>query len=118
MSIPQMFEKFGESYFRDRESEALAKLGSCSGIVLATGGGSVLREENYDHLHQNGVIFWIRRDIERLPKDGRPISQRSDLKELYEKRKPRYQRFADYVVDNNGTVEETVNRILNILEEQ
>jgi len=116
MTIPQMFEKFGEQYFRARETEALGKLGSRSGIVLATGGGSVLREENYDHLHQNGVIFWLQRDVEALPKDGRPISQRSDLKELYERRKPRYERFADYIVDNNGSPAETVGRILKLLE--
>lgn len=116
MTIPQMFDRYGEGYFRDRETEALWELGSRSGIVLATGGGSVLREENYDALHQNGVIFWLRRDLNRLPKDGRPISQRSDLAELYETRRPRYERFADHIVDNNGSAEETVRRIMELLE--
>lgn len=116
MTIPQMFERYGEAYFRDRETEALTELGRSSGIVLATGGGSVLREENYDPLHQNGVIFWIQRDVESLPKDGRPISQRSDLAELYEKRKPCYERFADHIVDNNGSAEDTVRRIMELLE--
>jgi len=116
MTIPQMFERYGEVYFRDRESEALRELGCRSGIVLATGGGSILREENYDPLHQNGMIFWIQRNVESLPRDGRPISQRSDLAERYEKRKPYYERFADHIVDNNGSAEETVRRILELLE--
>ena len=116
ITIPQMFERYGEAYFRDRETEALRELGKQSGIVLATGGGSILREENYDPLHQNGVIFWIRRDLECLPRDGRPISQRSDLAELYEKRKPHYERFADHIVDNNGSAEDTVRRIMELLE--
>lgn len=116
MTIPQIFERYGEEYFRDLESEALKELGSRSGIVLATGGGSVLRECNYDPLHQNGVIFWLQRDVDSLPRDGRPISQRSDLAELYEKRKARYERFADHIVDNNGSAEQTVRRIMELLE--
>ena len=83
--------------------------------MLATGGGCVCREENYPLLHQNGTIFWLQRDLARLPKDGRPISQRSDLAALYAQRAPLYARFADAVIDNNGTPEETVQTILEVL---
>ena len=81
----------------------------------ATGGGSICREENYPLLHQNGTIFWLQRDLALLPKDGRPISQRSDLAALYAQRAPLYARFADAVIDNNGTPEETVRKILEVL---
>ena len=115
MSIPDIFAAGGEDAFRARETAALAALGKGSGAVLATGGGSICREENYPLLHQNGTIFWLQRDLALLPKDGRPISQRSDLTALYAQRAPLYARFADAVIDNNGTAEETVRQILEVL---
>ena len=115
MSIPDIFSAGGEDAFRARETAALAALGKRSGAVLATGGGCVCREENYPLLHQNGTILWLQRDLARLPKDGRPISQRSDLAALYAQREPLYARFADAVIDNNGTPEETVQKILEVL---
>ena len=90
-------------------------IGKRSGAILATGGGSVCRAENYPLLHQNGTIFWLQRDLALLPKDGRPISQRSDLAELYAQREPLYARFADAVIDNNGAPEQTVQQILEVL---
>ena len=114
-SIPDIFAAGGEDAFRARETAALAELGKRSGAVLATGGGCVCREENYPLLHQNGTIFWLQRDLALLPKDGRPISQRSDLAALYAQRAPLYARFADAVIDNNGTPEQTVQQILEVL---
>ena len=115
IAIPDIFAADGEDAFRALETAALAELGKRSGAILATGGGSVCRAENYPLLHQNGTIFWLRRDLALLPKDGRPISQRSDLAELYAQREPLYARFADAVIDNNGTPEQTVQQILEVL---
>ncbi len=115
MPIPEIFSRFGESHFRDLETETLERLGKRSGCIIATGGGAVLKEENYPLLHQNGRIFFVQRDIDRLPKDGRPVSQKSDLRELYAKRLPRYRRFADTVIDNNGSVEDALRCILEEL---
>ncbi|MFQ6977609.1 MAG: shikimate kinase [Oscillibacter sp.] len=70
MSCAQLIEKHGEAEFRELESEAIAALGKRSGAVIATGGGCVTREENYDLLHQNGIIFWLKRDIDQLPREG------------------------------------------------
>ena len=84
-------------------------------VVIATGGGSILRPENYDLLHQNGTLFWLQRDWRKLPTDGRPISQSRDLSELLRERTPAYTRFADHIIDNNGTVEETLRQILEVL---
>ena len=114
-SIPEIFTREGEEGFRARENLVLQALGKLSGTVISTGGGCVIREENYDLLHQNGRIFWLQRDTALLPREGRPISQKSDLRELYEKRRPFYAHFADCVVDNNGSLEETVERILEEL---
>ena len=113
--IPAIFAAEGEEGFRKRESAVLRELGKRSGLILSTGGGCVTREENYEPLHQNGVIVWLQREIDRLPKEGRPISLRSDLHELYEKRRPCYERFADVVIDNNGSLEATVKAVLEVL---
>ena len=99
------------------ETQALEALGKHSGAVIATGGGSVLREENYALLHQNGVIVWLRRDLDQLPIDGRPVSQSVALEELYRVREPRYRRFADCIVDNCGSVEDAVKHIMEALYE-
>ena len=110
----QLIEKHGEAEFRKLESEAIAELGKRSGAVIATGGGCVTREENYDLLHQNGIIFWLKRDIDQLPREGRPLSA-GDLAAMYDRRKACYERFVDHIVDNNGTVDETVQAILDCL---
>lgn len=115
-TIPEIFAQDGEVVFRDWETKALAQLGKQSGLVIATGGGCVTRQRNYPLLHQNGSIFWLRRDTSLLPTDGRPLSQRNSLSDMYETRRPLYEAFADFSVDNNGTAEETVRAILAHLE--
>ena len=113
MSIPDYFAREGEEAFRKAETAVLADLGKQSGLVIATGGGCVTREENYALLHQNGQIVWLRRDLEALPTGGRPVSQRDGVAAIYETRKSMYERFADFSVDNNGTPAETADEILN-----
>lgn len=115
MSIPEIFQRYGQEEFRRLETQALAELGRQSGAVIATGGGSVLREENYPLLRQNGRIVWLQRDCAKLSRAGRPLSASADLEEMYRIRLPRYQRFADLSVDNNGPWEETVQKLLEVL---
>lgn len=115
-SIPEIFAEDGEEVFRDWETKALSELGKQSELIIATGGGCITRERNYPLLHQNGSIFWLQRNLDVLPTDGRPISQSNKLSDLYAKRKPLYEAFADFFIDNNGTCEEAVNAILAKLE--
>ena len=115
-SIPEIFAQEGEEMFRRMETTVLAELGMESGLVIATGGGCVTREENYPLLHQNSRIIWLDRCPARLPTEGRPLSQKTHPAPLYEMRKPMYKAFADAAVDNNGTKGETVTEILNLLE--
>ena len=114
--IPRIFAEDGEDHFRNLETQALAVLGKRSGLVIATGGGCVTREENHPLLHQNSRILWLRRDPEKLPTAGRPVSQTIAPATLYQMRKPMYKAFADAAVDNDGSVEETLAAILDILE--
>ena len=113
--IPMIFENEGEAGFRRRETATLAELGKRSGAVISTGGGCVTRAENYPLLHQNGTIIWLRRDLDKLAREGRPLSVNADLSAMYTVREPLYARFADFTVDNSGTPAETVDAILEVL---
>ncbi len=115
LPIPEIFRREGEEGFRRRETAALSALGRLSGRVIDTGGGCVTRGENYPLLHQNGVIVRLERELGSLPREGRPISLRSDLRELYERRRPSYERFADFTVQNDGAPEDAVRAILEAL---
>lgn len=117
-SIPEIFAQDGEEAFRKWETQVLSELGKQSGLIIATGGGCVTRERNYKLLHQNGQIFWLKRNLDTLPTDGRPLSQANRLADMYESRKGQYQAFADFVIDNNGSSEETVAAILSHWEER
>lgn len=115
MSISEIFAASGEAGFREIETSVLCKLGKGSGQVIATGGGCVTRPENYPLLHQNGRILRLRRDIGKLPKDGRPLSLTNDLSEMAAEREPLYAAFADLTVDNNDTLEHTLETILEAI---
>lgn len=115
VTIPEIFAAQGEVGFRRLETEATAEVGKLSGNIISTGGGVVTVAENYELLHQNGVIVWIERDTNKLACDGRPISLSSDLNELYAARLPLYERFADIKADNNGDINDTVNAIMEMI---
>lgn len=115
MTIPEIFAAQGEAGFRKLETEATAEVGKLSGNIISTGGGVVTVADNYELLHQNGVIVWIERDTNKLARDGRPISLSSDLNELYAARLPLYECFADIKADNNGDINDTVNAIMEMI---
>ena len=116
-TIPEIFAAQGEVGFRALETQVLAETCKCSGLVVATGGGCVTREENHPLLHQNGQIFCLERDLSNLPTDGRPLSLTTKLEEMYRIRKPLYERFADHHIDNNCAPETAAETILSIWEE-
>ncbi len=114
MEIPEIFATEGEEGFRRRETAVLEQLGKRSGLVIATGGGCVTRNENYPLLHQNGRIIWLQRSLDQLPTEGRPLSQSGKLASMYAIREPLYSRFADSIVYNDATPEKTLSAILNL----
>ncbi len=114
--IPTIFREQGEAGFREIETEVLSEVGKLSGCVISTGGGCVTRPENYPLIHQNGHIVWIKRDINLLPTDGRPVSQANPLEKLYEERKDKYEAFADDVVVNDRSVKDAAEEIIRLCE--
>lgn len=104
MTIPEIFEKEGESGFRDRESAICKKLGKERNLIIATGGGAILRPENVDALRQNGTLVHITRSIDKLPTRGRPLSKNIEtLKKMEAQRMPLYKAAADITFRNNYT---------------
>ncbi len=108
--IPWIFDVEGESGFRQRESKMLAELTRQRGIVLATGGGSVLDPANRKHLMSGGFVVYLRaslsQQLERTSRDrNRPLLQTSNpaarIAELMKVREPLYRETADIVVDTN-----------------
>ena len=114
--IPAIFAAHGEEGFRKLETQVLDMLGKQSGLVIATGGGCVTRPENYPLLHQNGSIYWVQRDLNTLPTEGRPLSQATKLTQMYSVRRPLYEKFADYTVNNNAEPESVVDQITKLEE--
>ncbi|MDR0271722.1 MAG: shikimate kinase [Clostridiales bacterium] len=110
-AIPEIFASKGEAFFREKEAAVIAEFGKKSGLVIATGGGVVTREENFLRLHQNGVIIFTERDINLLSREGRPLSQ-GDLTKMYENRLPMYRRFADITVSADGNPAQVAQKIL------
>lgn len=105
--IPEIFRDEGEGAFRELEAQVLADVCAQSGQVIATGGGAVLRAENRGSMRRTGRVYFLRRGLEELPTDGRPLSQKGSLEEMYRVRKPLYSAAADAVIDNSAALEET-----------
>ena len=111
-SIAAIFAQEGEASFRDYETAAIKMLSQESGLVIATGGGCVTKERNYPLLHQNSTILWIKRPLEQLSTEGRPLSLKMPLQDMYTRRKPLYEAFADICIDNSEDLESTLTAIL------
>ncbi|WP_425538832.1 shikimate kinase [Microaceticoccus formicicus] len=112
MVIPLIFEKYGEEHFRKLEIDAVREAGKKTGCVISTGGGVVTRMENYEPLIQNGRVYFIERDLQKLSTGGRPLSKDMDaVNSLWENRKDLYEFFSDKSV-NNTVINETAESIL------
>ena len=108
-----MITEKGENYFREVEKAVISDTGKESGLIIATGGGVVTREENYYSLHQNGNIIWLIRDLDKLDNSDRPLSQSKGVAVLYKQREPLYRKFADYVIINEEDKKAVAYKILS-----
>ena len=113
----EAIKTLGEDRFREMEHVTLEGLTKKSGAVIACGGGVVTREYNYPLLHQNGVILFLERKLENLSTEGRPLSQRNSLTELYKNRIDAYRRFADITLHSTEVPEKTVLAARELLSE-
>ncbi len=124
LSIPQIFDKYGEAAFREMESKLpewfnLPK----SGAVIATGGGFPLAESNRRWMKQNGLLIWLQADEKTILKrlenaKNRPLFQKERISELMTKRNFVYQQADVYIQTDDKTIEKTAKEILEWLSRQ
>ena len=116
MEIPEIFEKFGEEGFREREQDVIAEVGMHSGLVIATGGGAVLRNENINSLRQNGKIYFLDRPLDKLlPTPDRPTANSADaIRKRYGERYERYCATADVIFPMGEDPADNAQKILNL----
>jgi len=122
--VATIFDIEGELRFREREAQVIADLVKLNDIVLATGGGAVLREENRRLLAEHGTVIYLRANIDDLLTRtqfdrNRPLLRTADprarLASLFEQRDPLYREIADLIID---TTQQNVNMLVTHLEAQ
>lgn len=125
LSIPEIFAREGEDFFRLKERQVIARLLAEERGVLSTGGGAFLAAENQQIISENGVSVWLQADLDVLwnrvkHRHTRPLLQtanpRATLGELYDARVPLYAK-ADLPVASDGraSIEDMVDRVLQAL---
>lgn len=124
MTIPEIFEKYGEPHFRDLETQAVRDLASRDGVI-ACGGGAMLREENAAIAAQSGDVLYL--DVpfhicyRRIADTDRPIVRRStrqELEQLYNQRRVIYQKHSTRKIEAVKSPSATVKAIVELLGEQ
>lgn len=115
MAAGEYITAYGEAEFREKESEVIEELTARTGIVLSTGGGSVLREKNRTLLHQNGFVIYLDRPVNYLAREERPLSSGDDaIKRLFDERQPLYEETADLrIAVTEGNAEAAVDKIID-----
>ncbi|KIC48978.1 shikimate kinase [Tateyamaria sp. ANG-S1] len=125
MSVPEIFERDGEPFFRRKETQVISRLLDEECGILSTGGGAFLAEENRANITARGVSVWLNADLDLLwqrvrHKDTRPLLRtpdpRATLADLYAQRVPVYA-LADVAVVSKPdfTIEEMVDRVVATL---
>ncbi|MBU2963367.1 shikimate kinase [Citreicella sp. C3M06] len=125
MSIAEIFERDGESFFRDRETQVISRLLDGRPAVLSTGGGAYMRAENRAMITERGVAVWLDAALPVLwsrvrHKSTRPLLRTADphatLRDIYEARVPIY-RLADLAVtsEQGRSVDEMAERVIELL---
>lgn len=113
-SPEEIIKNDGEEVFRAIETKTLMDITKLSGKVISCGGGAVLRPENRELIVQNSFCVYIKRPIEKLATDGRPLSSGGieRLKELFAKRDPLYKECADFYVDLDENGKKCAEKII------
>ena len=124
MSIPEIFKKAGENWFRDQEAFALSCLTDAENRVIATGGGIVEREENIGTMKKGGTVVYLKALVDKLwtraGKDpNRPLStDLASFRKRFDGRKALYEAAADIVIDTGFlSVERTLDAVKKALED-
>lgn len=110
----EMINRYGEDYFRDVESRVVDEACQRRGVIIATGGGSVLKRENRKAIKKSSLVVWIKRDLNLLSLSNRPLLANRSAEELYNMRKSLYQSVCDYEIYNDDTVDKAAEEIAEL----
>jgi len=123
LPVPDIVQRFGWDHFRDLESEVCRDLAGKDRLIIDTGGGAILRQQNVDSLKKNGVLIWLTADVrtitERIGGDTqRPSltgakSFTEEVEEVLRERQPKYKSAANHIIETDGrSVAEVVEAVL------
>lgn len=111
-SPEKIIEKYGEERFREIETEVAESVSSLRGVVIATGGGTILREKNVEKLRSCGVVIWLGRDLNLLAQNNRPLSKNMPISRLFKQREEYYVAASDKKIENDEAAEKTAEKII------
>lgn len=124
-SINDIFNDSGEAYFRELETEYLQHKVECKNIILSTGGGVIVKEENIELLHQLGKVVFLNTPYEQILNNvkgdtARPLLQQENAEEiiysLLQKREPAYFTAANIIVQTKGkSIQAIADEIIRLL---
>ncbi|RKF19325.1 shikimate kinase [Altericroceibacterium spongiae] len=126
MSIPEIFDQFGEGYFRDGERRVIARMIESGPGILATGGGAFVQDETRELILDKAIALWLDADTDTLVervgrKPGRPLLRNGDPREILTRlkaeRRPFYEQAPLHVVSEAGPHQQTVLRIMKALDQ-
>jgi shikimate kinase len=124
LTISQIFEKYGESYFREVESEVVKEVSSRGNQIISLGGGAVLRDENVRALKKKGILVYLKVPLLELKRRLKFVKDRpllkgdveSEVERIFAARKERYEEVADFIVEGNKPVVEIVDEIRGLVD--
>lgn len=123
LPITEIFAQYGEEYFRALESNVLYDVHHLRNLIVATGGGIVLRPANVDMMRESGLVVYLERDpndiIETIDASTRPLlaANPANVHRIYEERRHLYETAAHVTVHNNATIEHVAQCILELASE-
>lgn len=123
-TISEIFELYGENYFRKLEEDLVKEVSKCENSIISTGGGIVLNPDNIFLLKKNGLIIYLENSVADLvsrlkeESDNRPLIIKNDLHtkidEILKQRENLYKNNADFIIENKR-IETTIEKIFNFI---
>jgi shikimate kinase len=125
-TIPEIVTQEGWEYFRNLESDICRELGVRDRLMVDTGGGAILREQNVEALKRNGVLFWLTASVETIVKRIGRDNQRpsltgtksfvDEIRDVLQERTPKYQSAADHIIaTDDRSIDQVVEHVLTLV---
>lgn len=111
MSAGEYYARNGEKEFRKTEAEVIKEISTKTNAVISCGGGAAMESENIHNLRRNGFIIYVDRDLEKITTPR--FLENESLSYLYDERKPVYENVNDAKIENNSTIEQAADKVID-----